>query len=65
MDGQASIDGEIKMISYQGSVTRFSVEADSVRLTAEMPAGAASFNEGERVRLTWPRSAMVTMEDGA
>jgi putative spermidine/putrescine transport system ATP-binding protein len=61
----AHTDGEIKMISYQGSVTRFSVEADSVRLTAEMPAGAASFNEGERVRLTWPRSAMVTMEDGA
>ncbi|MGH6736345.1 MAG: ABC transporter ATP-binding protein [Methyloceanibacter sp.] len=61
----AHADGEIKMISYQGAVTRFSVETGDTRLTAEMPAGAADFPEGDNVRLIWPKSAMVTMEDGA
>ena len=60
----AHTDGEIKMISYQGSVTRFSVEAEGLRITAEVPAGAC-FKEGDSVRLIWPKSAMVTMEDGA
>ena len=53
------------MISYQGAVTRFSVEAEDMRITAEVPAGAAPFKEGDSVRLIWPKSAMVTMEDGA
>lgn len=57
-------DGEIKMISYQGSVTRLSVETEGLRITAEVPAGATRFEEGESVRLVWPKSAMVTMEDG-
>ena len=35
-----SADGEIKMISYQGAVTRFSVEAGETRLSAAVPAGA-------------------------
>ena len=55
----------IKMISYQGSVTRFSVETGNLRISAEVPAGEASFKEGDKVRLIWPQSAMVTMEDGA
>ena len=38
-DGQAHADGEIKMISYQGAVTRFSVETGDTRICAEMPAG--------------------------
>ena len=58
-------DGEIKLISYQGAVTRFSVESGDRRITAEMPAGVAPFKEGDSVRLIWPKSAMVTMEDGA
>jgi putative spermidine/putrescine transport system ATP-binding protein len=61
----AHTDGVIRMISYQGSVTRFSVEAEKLRISAEVPAGAASFKEGDKVRLIWPKSAMVTMEDGA
>ena len=61
----AHTDGEIKMISYQGAVTRLGVEAEDIRIIAEMPAGAVPFNEGDSVRLTWPKSAMVTMEDGA
>ena len=58
-------DGVIKMISYQGAVTRLGVEAERLRITAEVPAGAACFQEGDSVRLIWPKSAMVTMEDGA
>ncbi len=64
-DGQAHADGEVKLISYQGAVTRFSVETENTRISAETPAGGTSFEQGERVRLIWPRSAMVTMEDGA
>ena len=64
-DGHAHTDGEIKMISYQGAVTRFSVEAQDLRITAEVSAGAAPFQQDDSVRLIWPKSAMVTMEDGA
>ena len=63
--GHAYTDGEIKMISYQGAVIRFSVEAEGLRITAELPAGAAPFKQDDAVRLIWPKSAMVTMEDGA
>jgi putative spermidine/putrescine transport system ATP-binding protein len=61
----AYTDGEIKMVSYQGAVTRFSVEAEDTRITTEVPAEATRFNQGDNVRLIWPKSAMVTMEDGA
>jgi putative spermidine/putrescine transport system ATP-binding protein len=61
----AHADGEIKTISYQGSVTRLCVEAEDMRITAEVPADAACFKQGDTVRLIWPKSAMVTMEDGA
>jgi putative spermidine/putrescine transport system ATP-binding protein len=61
----AHTDGEIKMISYQGAVTRFSVEAEGLRITAEVPATDSSFGEDDSVRLIWPKSAMVTMEEGA
>jgi hypothetical protein len=59
----AHADGEIKMISYQGSVTRFSVETENARITAEVPAVGARFEVGNKVRLIWPRAAMITMED--
>jgi putative spermidine/putrescine transport system ATP-binding protein len=62
---QAHTDGEIKMISYQGAVTRFSVDAEGVRITAETPADSARFKEGDSVRLIWPKSAMITMEETA
>jgi putative spermidine/putrescine transport system ATP-binding protein len=61
----AHADGDIKMINYQGSVTRFSVEAEDLRITAEVRGDATRFNEGDSVRLIWPQTAMVTMEDGA
>lgn len=61
----AHADGEIKTISYQGAVTRLCVQAEDTRITAEVPADAACFEQGDSVRLIWPKSAMVTMEDGA
>jgi putative spermidine/putrescine transport system ATP-binding protein len=60
----AHADGEVKMISYQGSMTRFSVEIENARITAEVPAGGPDFEQGDKVRLIWPRTAMVTMEEG-
>jgi len=62
--GQCHADGEVKLISYQGAVTRYSVQTGERRIVAEVPAGA-EFKEGDKVRLIWPKSAMVTMEDGA
>lgn len=64
-EANAHADGEIKMISYQGAVTRFSVETRDTRVSAELPAGGTEFKQGDSVRLIWPKSAMVTMEDGA
>jgi putative spermidine/putrescine transport system ATP-binding protein len=64
-EGQSHAEGEIKLISYQGAVTRFSVETKGTRISAEIPAGGKAFKQDDRVRLIWPKSAMVTMEDGA
>jgi putative spermidine/putrescine transport system ATP-binding protein len=61
----AHADGVIKTVSYQGAVTRLGVEAEDMRIIAELPAGAAPLKEGDSVRLIWPKSAMVTMEAGA
>jgi len=59
------LDGEAKTISYQGSVTRLGVDTGDMMLTAEVPADGTSFEQGNSVRLIWPISAMVTMEDDA
>ena len=64
-EGRAHADGEIMTISYQGAVTRLCVAADDMRITAEVAADAAGFKQGDPVRLIWPKSAMVTMEEGA
>ncbi len=50
-EGQAHADGEIKMISYQGAVTRFSVETGDTRLCAETPAGGTEL-QARRQRAT-------------
>jgi len=61
----AHLDGEAKTISYQGAITRVGVEAGETMLTAQVPAEGASFEQGDSVRLIWPQSAMVTMENEA
>lgn len=61
----AHADGEIKSVSYKGSVTRLTVATDELRLIAESPIGSAKFRQGDRVRLIWPKSAMIAMEGDA
>jgi putative spermidine/putrescine transport system ATP-binding protein len=63
--GHCYADGVVKMIGYQGAVTRFSVQSGDRRIVAEGPAGDNSFKDEDGVRLIWPKSAMVTVEDGA
>ena len=47
-EGQSHADGEIKLISYQGAVTRFSVASGDMRITAEVPATETSFEPGRQ-----------------
>ena len=47
-EGQAHADGKIKMISYQGAVTRFSVETGDTRLSAETAAGETELQARRR-----------------
>jgi putative spermidine/putrescine transport system ATP-binding protein len=61
----AHLDGEAKTISYQGAITKVGVEAGDTMLTAQVPAEGVSFEQGDSVRLIWPRSAMITMESEA
>jgi putative spermidine/putrescine transport system ATP-binding protein len=64
-DNHTHLDGDAKTISYQGSVTKVGVDTGDMMLTAEVPADGTSFEQGDSVRLIWPKSAMVTMEDDA
>jgi ABC-type Fe3+/spermidine/putrescine transport system ATPase subunit len=59
---QAHADGIITSINYHGSATRFTVTADGATLTADTPATAARYRNGDGVRLIWPKSAMIAME---
>jgi putative spermidine/putrescine transport system ATP-binding protein len=62
---QSHADGTISVLNYQGSVTRIGVTVEDLRLTAEVPAGADQFKQGDAVRLMWPKSVMMTMDGGA
>jgi putative spermidine/putrescine transport system ATP-binding protein len=62
---QSHADGTISVLNYQGSVTRIGATVEDLRLTAEVPAGAVQFKQGDAVRLVWPKSAMMTMDGGA
>jgi putative spermidine/putrescine transport system ATP-binding protein len=61
-EANQSADGVITSINYQGSVTRLSVTSDATRLTAAVPPGSGGFQQGDTVRLIWPRSAMHAMD---
>ncbi|MFN0218621.1 MAG: ABC transporter ATP-binding protein [Hyphomicrobium sp.] len=61
----AHADGEVASINYQGSSTRFGVEASGATITAEVAAAERRFRPGDAVRLVWPKSAMVAMEGEA
>ena len=50
---------------YKSEEKEFDTKEEAMAYVAEMPAGGMSFKQGDKVRLIWPRSAMVTMEEGA
>ena len=62
---QAHADGIITVVSYQGSVTRVGVTVAGTRLTAEVPARAAQFKQGDAVRLVWNVASMMPMDGGS
>ena len=64
--GQSHADGEITVDQLSGRRHPLQRRARATRGSPPtMPAGATSFKQGDKVRLIWPKSAMVTMEDGA
>jgi putative spermidine/putrescine transport system ATP-binding protein len=64
-DGHAHADGVVKLVSYQGAVTRVGVAVEDLRICGEGVARTVTFKQGDGVRLIWPRSAMVAMETDA
>lgn len=56
-------DGVIAGISYQGAVTRITVTTEGTSLVAVRPARDMRFRVGDAVRLIWPRSAMVALDE--
>jgi putative spermidine/putrescine transport system ATP-binding protein len=60
----SSANGVVSAISYQGAVTRVTVLTEKLSLIASVPA-TALLHKDDRVRLVWPKSAMVPMGDGA
>ena len=64
-EAQSHADGEIELISYQGAVTRFSVAAGDMRITAAVPATEASFEPGRQGAADLAQIGHGTMEDGA
>jgi putative spermidine/putrescine transport system ATP-binding protein len=64
--GCVQATGVVDGISYQGAVTRICVATEGaspgVSLVAAVPPGT-SCRKGDRVSLTWARSAMMAMDD--
>ena len=62
VSNQFNAEGHIKAIHYQGAVTRVVIDAKETRLSATLPAGSKTFQEGELVRFIWSKDNMITME---
>jgi putative spermidine/putrescine transport system ATP-binding protein len=60
---ETSLIGTIANIHYQGALTRITVAADGLTLRAAVPSDGRRFALGERIRLSWPVSAMHPMDD--
>jgi putative spermidine/putrescine transport system ATP-binding protein len=60
---ETSLVGTIANIHYQGALTRITVAADGLMLRAAVPSDGRRFALGERIRLSWPASAMHPMDD--
>jgi putative spermidine/putrescine transport system ATP-binding protein len=57
--------GIVRILNYQGSVTRLTVDCDGATIIAAVPSGSVAFKPGDNVQLVWPREAMVTMDGEA
>jgi putative spermidine/putrescine transport system ATP-binding protein len=62
---ETSLVGTIANIHYQGALTRITVAADGLTVRAAVPSDGRRFALGERIRLSWPASAMHPMDDDA
>jgi putative spermidine/putrescine transport system ATP-binding protein len=58
-----SLIGTIANVHYQGALTRITVAGEGLTLRAAVPSDGRIFAIGERVRLSWPASAMQPMDD--
>ena len=61
-DMHGSAEGTVKTVSYQGSVTRLTVLSGETHLIVAIPSTSGAELQGQTVRLTWPKSAMMAMD---
>ena len=64
-DTHLSADGNVRAVSYQGSVTRLNVTSGDMELVVTVPSGSGVDLQGQSVRLMWPKSAMMAMDGEA
>jgi len=60
---ETSLIGTIANVHYQGALTRITVAGEGLTLRAAVPSDGRTFAIGERIRLSWPASAMQPMDD--
>ena len=60
--GQFGVTGRVASVQYQGAVTRIAVDVSGTRVTATIPAGSTSVQEGETVALAWRADSLVAMD---
>jgi putative spermidine/putrescine transport system ATP-binding protein len=61
--GQCGTKGEVTSASYQGAVTRVTVQSGGTKLTASIQPSAQAFKPGDTINLFWKRESLVPMED--
>jgi len=59
-DGHASGEGIVQSVSYQGAVTRLTLDVEGMRIALNSPY-KVRYQQGDRVRFHWPRAAMYPM----
>ncbi|MDB5524460.1 MAG: transporter ATP-binding protein [Rhizobium sp.] len=64
-DGDLSVQARLTSRSFLGSVTRVSLNTDTVKLHANLPAGTALPADGENTVVHFPREAVHILGDAA
>jgi len=63
--GEVGVEGRLLVVQYHGPTSRYEVEVEGTVLTVALADGGEAKGgprEGEPVRLSWPRAAMVELE---